>query len=67
MRCPDCDQQGLRETSPDLNIGNGKCRACHGRGELNGEPCMACMETGVCQTCGGSGAEDNPAVGLVRR
>ena len=59
VRCPDCDRQGLRETLPDLNIGNGRCRACHGRGERDGEPCQACMETGVCQTCGGSGVTED--------
>jgi hypothetical protein len=59
MRCPDCDQ-GLRETLPaGDSVGNGKCRACHGKGEIEGEPCETCMGTGACQTCGGSGiAED---------
>ena len=54
-RCPDCDQRGLRETSPDvINVGNGQCAVCHGKGELEG-PCQVCMSTGVCQTCGGTG------------
>jgi hypothetical protein len=59
MRCTDCDQS-LRETLPAAaGIGNGKCSACHGKGEQAGELCEAFMGTGVCQTCGGSGlAED---------
>ena len=55
-RCPDCDQRGFRETSPDvINVGNGQCGACHGRGEVDGKACQVCMSTGVCQTCGGTG------------
>lgn len=55
-RCPDCDQRGFRETSPDvINAGNGQCAVCHGKGEQDGKTCGACMGTGVCQTCGGSG------------
>ena len=55
-RCPDCDQRGFRETSPDvINAGNGQCAVCHGKGELEGKSCQVCMGTGVCQTCGGTG------------
>ena len=38
-----------------MNVGDGACSACHGKGEKDQRPCEACAGTGVCQSCGGTG------------
>lgn len=58
-KCPDCDDDDLF----DRSCGNGKCGECHGTGvnpnlasvALGEEECPECGESGVCQTCDGSG------------
>lgn len=67
-RCPDCD--GPRIT-PGFDLGDGKCKRCHGTGESvfgaiasalvpidperSAAKCDACDGSGICQMCKGSG------------